>query len=184
LPSYVALSEASAIVYVIEDTSPYYQTGTLSEAIAYMYGIEEFFASIADIFILLCLVELALSVLRAFANYSPNYKVIRISNFVVMAVLFVLAIAAVAKAEIYANEVLVGSIASWTTVGKLYGAYGIIYWIISLGLVFVSTFVLCSSMQKKQQQSVSKSILDPPASLIRSASPSSIPFSAPSSLIH
>jgi uncharacterized membrane protein len=144
------------IIYVIEDTNFSYQPVPLSEVTAYMYGIKEFFASIAGIFILLCLVELALSLLRASANYSPNYRIIRASNFVVMAVLFALAIAALAKAESYANETLYERNAVWATAGKLYGAYGIIYWIISLGLVFVSTFVLCSSMREKQQQSVSK----------------------------
>lgn len=121
-----------------------------------MYGVSLFFASIADIFILLCLVELALSLLRALGKHTPNYGIIRYSNFVVMAVLFVLAIVALAESESFATGFLDENNPSWTTAGKLYGAYRIIYWIISLGLVFLSAFVLYGSMRKKEQQNVGK----------------------------
>jgi hypothetical protein len=126
------------------------------EAANRMYGVSEFVASVADIFILLCLVELALSFLRALGNNSPYYGIIRYSTFAVMAVFFVLAIAALGEDESFTTDIINGNNATWTTPGKLYGADTILYWIASLALVFLSIFVLCTSMRKQQQQSVSK----------------------------
>ena len=107
----------------------------------------------ADNFTLLCLVELALSFLCASGNSSPIYRIIRYSNFFAIAILFVLAVAALGEQESYiCNE---GNV-SWTTACDLYGAYAIIYWIASLGLVFLSIFVLYCSVRKKQLRSVSR----------------------------
>jgi hypothetical protein len=155
LLSYIVLSEAATIIYIIIEKLDY-QSDPLYEAAARMIGISSFFSSMADIFTLLCLVELALSFLCALGNNSPIYRIIRYSNFFAIAILFVLAVAALGKEESFISKIFDGSDVSWTTTGNLYGAYSIIYWIASLGLVFLSTFVLYCYVRKKQLRSVSR----------------------------
>lgn len=139
---------------VIEDLD----TGdVLWQVVFRMYDINAFFSSIADVVVLLCLVELALSFLRALGNDSPYYRIIRYSDLFLIAILFVLAIAALGEDEAWVTNSDYGnSDVSWATTAKLYGAYGIIYWIASLAVVFLSSFVLYSSMRKKHMRSVSK----------------------------
>ena len=153
MPSYIVLSEAATIINIVNGKLYYYQSDPLWEATTRIFSISYFFSSLADNFTLLCLVELALSFLRALGNSSSIYKIILYSNFFAVAILFVVAVAALGKDESYlSNE----GIASGTTTGNLYGAYAIIYWIASLGLVFLSIFVLYCSVRKKQLRSVSR----------------------------
>jgi hypothetical protein len=184
LPRYVALSEVNAIIYLTTDTN-FQSSYNAGDAAARMVGISVFFASVADIFILLCLVDLALSSLGALGNNSPHYKIIRYCTFVIMAALFVLAIAGLGEDESFTTDLLDGSNADWTKTGKLYGADTVLYWIASLGLVFLAIFVLYSSMRKQQEQSVSKSTFDPTCFPHRfHLSLHLSPFSAPSNFIH
>jgi uncharacterized membrane protein len=121
-----------------------------------MNDIAAFFSSIADIFILLCLIELALSFLRALGNDSAHYRIIRFSDFFAIAILFVIAVVALAEGEDWVTKSQTHVRLSWTIVGKLYSAYHIVYWITSLAVAFLSIFVLYSSIQKKHMRSVSK----------------------------
>jgi hypothetical protein len=155
LPSYIVLDEAATIINIVIYKLNY-SPDSLYEAAARIFAISSFFSSIADNFILLCLVELALSFLRALGNNSPIYRIIRYSNFLAVAILFVLAVAALGEEQSFISKTLDGNNISWTTAGNLYGAYAIIYWIASLGLVFLSVFVLYCCMRKKQLQSVSR----------------------------
>jgi hypothetical protein len=109
---------------------------------------------------LLCLVELALSFLRAFGNDGIYHKIIRYSNFVVVAVLFALTIAVEGTNEdtITKSDYGYNIDVSWTTVYNLFGAYYILYWLTSLPVVILSAIVLYSSIQKKHLQSVSKTL--------------------------
>jgi hypothetical protein len=130
----------------------------LIQAIDHLSNIDNFVSSIADVFALLCLVELALSCLRALSKEGVYHSIIRYSNFIAIAVLFVLAVAGLGTGEdwvITSNDGRNYRV-SWTTVGNLYGAYSIIYWIPSLVVVFLSSCVLYISMRKKHLQSVSK----------------------------
>lgn len=154
-PSCVTLSDVAAIIYLIYATSGYL-TYSLDEAASRIPGVSLFFGSIADIFTLLCLVEMALSFLRVLGKDSPNYKIIRYSNFGMMGVLFVLDVAALGKYESIVTNSGDGYDSGWTTVYKLYGAESILYWILSLGLLFLSIFVLYSSTKKRERQNVSK----------------------------
>jgi len=155
LPSYIVLGEAATIINIVIEKLDY-QSDPLYEAAARIFAISSFFSSVADNFTLLCLVELAVSFLCALGNNSPIYKIIRYSYFFAVAILFVLAIAALGEEESFISKTLDGSNASWTAAGDLYGAYAIIYWIASLGLVFLSIFVLYCYVRKKQLQGVSR----------------------------
>jgi hypothetical protein len=132
----------------------------LREVIYRLDGITDFFSSIADIFILLCLVELALSFLRALGNHNVYYRIIRYSDFFLIAVLVVLASVTLGEEEEWVTKSHYGFIrVSLATVDNLDGAYNIIYWITSLAIIFLSAFVLYSSMQKKHLRSVSETPL-------------------------
>jgi uncharacterized membrane protein len=155
LPSYVVLSEAATIIYIVIEKLNY-ESDPLYEASSRMFAISYFFSSMADIFILLCLVELALSFLCALGNNRLIYRIIRYSNFFAVTILFVLAVAALGKQQSFISNALYGGIVSWTTAGDLYGAYYIIYWIASLGVVFLSIFVFYCFVRKKQPRSVSR----------------------------
>ena len=156
MPSYIVLDEAATIINIVNGKLYDYYSNPLYEATARMIAISAFFSSMADNFPLLCLVELALSFLCALGNSSPIYRIIRYSNFFAIGILFVLAVAALGEEESYISNTLDESYVSWTTAGDLYGAYAIIYWIASLGLVFLSIFVLYCCVREKQLQSVSR----------------------------
>jgi len=162
LPSSATLSTASEIIILVIESldgfDSYYATPALIEAEWRAYDISTFFSNLSDNFILLCLFELALSFLRAFSNDGIYIKIIRYSNFVAVAILFALAIAAEGTNEAYITETEYGYNldVSVTNVNNLFGAYYIIYWIISLPVAILSTFVLYCSIQKKYLQSVSK----------------------------
>jgi hypothetical protein len=130
----------------------------LDEAVERTGDLSVFFSNLADNFILLCLVELALSFLRAFGNDGIYHKVIRYSNFFAVAILFALVIAAEGTSENYLTQSDSGynPDVSWTNVGNLLGAYYVIYWVISLPVVILSIIVLYSSIRKKHLQSVSE----------------------------
>jgi uncharacterized membrane protein len=155
LPSYIVLSEAATIIYVVIE-KVYYQSDPLYEAATRIFAISYFFSSMADNFTLLYLVELALSFLYTLGNNRPIYRIIRYSNFFAVTVLFVLAVAALGKQQSFISNSFYGGNVSWTTAGDLYGAYYIIYWIASLGLVFLSIFVFYCYVRKKQPRSVSR----------------------------
>jgi hypothetical protein len=155
LPSYVVLDDIAVIISVVDATSDY-ALFSLDEAGNRMFDIGSFFASIADIFVMLCLVEMALSFLRVLGKDSLSYRIIRYSNFCLMGVLFVLDVAALGKDESSYDLSYDEYDSAWTTTYKLYSAESILYWILSLGLLFFAVFVLYSSMRKNQQQNVSK----------------------------
>lgn len=155
MPSCVVLSEAATIINIVIEKL-YYPSNPLYEAADRIFALSYFFSSIADNFTLLCLVELALSFLCALGNNRPIYRIIRYSNFFVITILFVLAVAALGEQQSFISNIIDGNYVSWTTAGDLYGAYSIIYWIASLGLVFLSIFVLYCSVRKKQLRSVSR----------------------------
>jgi hypothetical protein len=125
-----------------------------------LYHLDDFswfFSSIADIFVLLCLVELAVSFLKALGNDSTFCRIVRYSDFVVNSILLVLAVAGLGEGEAWVTNSNYGlSNVSWVTTGNLYGAYNVIYWTASLAVVFLSIFVLYSSIRKKHMRSVSK----------------------------
>jgi hypothetical protein len=157
LPSYVSLSAASEAIILVLEALDEGRIFPLYQILLRLNDITAFFSSIADIFILLCLVELALSFLRAFAKDGAYHMFIRYSNFVAIVVLVALAIAALGTDEEWLTRSHYGHTdLSWTTVGNLYSAYSIIYWIVSLAVVFFSAFVLYSSIQKKRLRSVSR----------------------------
>jgi hypothetical protein len=127
------------------------------EIIDHLTVIDSFFSSVADAVILLCLVELALSFLGALGNDSTYHRIIRYSNLVAISVLFVLAVAALGENESWLINSDYGRLrVSKTTPSNLYAAYNIIYWIASIAAVFLSSFVLYSSVQKKRMRGVSK----------------------------
>lgn len=156
LPSYVSLNIANeTIILVLESLDD--GIFLLDQILLRLYDITAFFSSIADIFILLCLVELGLSFLRAFGKDGAYHIFIRYSNFVAIVVLVALACAALGTDEEWLTTSYYGyTDLSWTAVGNLYGAYAIIYWAVSLAVVFLSSFVLYSSIQKKRLRSVSR----------------------------
>jgi hypothetical protein len=139
-----------------------------------MSGVSNFVSSIPDTFIQLCLVELALSFLRACGTDGLYHKIIRYFNFFAVAILLVLAIAALGADQDWMTKSDYGihgirghhgnlghhrnNYVSWTNAGNLYGAYYILFWIISLATVSLSAFVLYSSMRKKRLQGVSKAL--------------------------
>lgn len=126
------------------------------EIIDRLDDVTAFLSSIADVVILLCLVELALSFLRALGNDSIYHRIIRYSDLFAIAVLFILAIAALGEDEAWLTNSDYGRFrVSRTTATNLYSAYDIIYWITSLATVSLSTFVLYSSIRKKHMRSVS-----------------------------
>jgi hypothetical protein len=155
LPSYLFLRTVVLILTVVIEA--YDSTGLPLEIIDHLTIIDSFFSSVADAVILLCLVELALSFLRALGNDSTYHRIIHYSNLAAIGVLFVLAVAALGDDESWLIKSDYGRLrVSRTTPSNLYGAYNIIYWIASIATVFLSGFVLYSSVQKKHMRSVSK----------------------------
>jgi hypothetical protein len=127
------------------------RTSLLTDILWRLYGITRFFSSIADVFILLCLIELALGFLRALNKHGAYHIFIRYSNFIAMVLLVALAIAALVTDKEWPLRSHYGHLdLSGNITGNLYGADTIIYWIVSLAVVFLSAFVLFSSIQKKR----------------------------------
>jgi len=122
------------------------------------YDLSLIFSNLANDFTLLCLVELAISLLIVFDSDVIYLRIIRYSNFVAIATLFALSIAVEGiDADLITNgDYGFNTDVSWTTVDNLFGAYYIIYWIISLSVVILSTIVLYSSIPKQHLQRVSK----------------------------
>jgi len=114
------------------------------------YDLSLIFSNLANDFTLLCLVELAISLLIVFDSDVIYLRIIRYSNFVAIAVEGI-------DADLITNgDYGFNTDVSWTTVDNLFGAYYIIYWIISLSVVILSTIVLYSSIPKQHLQRVSK----------------------------
>jgi hypothetical protein len=159
LPSSATLNTAAEVLVVVINFLDYFDPPfALYQASWRTSSLSSFFANLADNFILLCLVELALSFLRAFGKDGIYHKIIRYSNFVALAILFALAIAAEGTNEDYTTQSDYGANfdVSPTTVDNLFGAYYIIYWIISLPVVILSSIVLYISIRRKHLQGVSK----------------------------
>jgi hypothetical protein len=155
LPSYLFLRIVVLILTVVIEV--YDSTGLALEIIDHLAIIDSFFSSVADAVILLCLVELALSFLSALDNDIAYHRIIHYSNLVAISVLLVLAVAALGDDESWLIKSDYGRLrVSRTTPSNLYGAYNIIYWIASIAAVFLSSFVLYSSVRKKHMRSVSK----------------------------
>jgi hypothetical protein len=154
LPSYLFLRNVVLILTILFDA---YYLPSQFQIIDHLAVIDSFFSLVADAVILLCLVELALSFLSALDNDIAYHRIIHYSNLVAISVLLVLAVAALGDDESWLIKSDYGRLrVSRTTPSNLYGAYNIIYWIASIAAVFLSSFVLYSSVRKKHMRSVSK----------------------------
>ena len=116
-----------------------------------------FFANTADLFILLCVVELGLSFLRAL-GIKGHHRIICYSTFLVIAILAILTISVLGADEDYTTKTINSNFdgnISWVPVGDLYGSWNIIYWVSSQATTALSVFVLYSSVRQKRFGSVS-----------------------------
>ena len=156
-----------ALELVVQGLNIYlFETGYSSEPLlttdTHIANIAPFIDQIADIFMLLCLVELNLSSLRALGSF--NQQGIRYCNFVILAVLTILAIATlgeneswVVKSDDGTNEV------SWATAARIYCAYTIVWWITSLPIIALSISVLSIAYRRQRMRWV---CIFPPLSIL------------------
>jgi hypothetical protein len=119
------------------------------------------FGAFGDLFTLLCIVELAVSFWHILKE-NGTYRAIRLPTYGLIAILAIISIAIMGLDENngvkYAKWIESGSYyvsVDWSTVGKLYGSWIIIYWLSSLPVAVLSVFVRVKSAQQKQVCAVS-----------------------------
>jgi hypothetical protein len=158
LPRYAACLIAIRLVDIFNESisiDPATIIGRLSPA-------SSIFSDIADLFALLCIVELAVGFLRVLAKAS-RYEVIRYPTLFAIATLSILAIPTFGLDEIHTTKFLNGiaTEASWVSIGNLYGSWDIIYWICSIAVTILSLFILYYSEQQKRFRGVRTHFLIP-----------------------
>ena len=113
---------------------------------------------LADIFTLLCIVELALSFSVCFANSRNTLNsVARYFTVFIGVVLFALMLAALIRDELNYTEVFEDRNYHVTAqlVDELYGVYSVIQWIMALFITGLAIFVIVTAYARKSFRGVS-----------------------------
>jgi hypothetical protein len=125
--------------------------------------VSSWIGQLGDILILLFLVELALSFLRA-SGKPGQYRAIMIPTFVAVAILSVLSMAALGVSEDYGKKTLdylhsssYLNYPSWENTGKVIGSWIVLNWITALAVIALSTLVFSKSLRNRKFTGVSSS---------------------------
>lgn len=146
-----------ATVYIVQVVSESLNDGPWNVAGPFMWPAGDLFASTADIFTLICLVELSISLLHAL-GVDSFYRVMRYCTGGAAIVLAVLDIVTFCFVENLTKKTVSGSYRhspDWRPVGKLYGSENIIYWLTSIPTTVLSAVVIYESYRETRLRSVS-----------------------------